>query len=91
MFSALLKNNASFGTRSVCKVLSVFHYGYPRSKSLAWKENLEQKIYETAWRNAAWDRFLFVNPLIYEFIKQENSKFAARVRLLPDPVQAKLV
>jgi hypothetical protein len=53
MFSALLKNNASFGTRSVCKVLSVFHYGYPRSKSLAWKENLEQKIYETAWRNAA--------------------------------------
>lgn len=88
MFSALLKNNASYGTKNGCKALGVFHYGYPRSKSLAWKENLKQKIYETAWRNAAWDRFLFVNPLIYEYIKQENSKFSARTTLLPDPVPA---
>ena len=88
MFSALLKSNASYGARQGCKSVGVFHYGYPRSKNLAWKENLKQKIYETAWKNAAWDRFLFVNPLMYEYIKQQNSTFSGKTTLLPDPVPA---
>lgn len=90
MFSAFLKNKSTYGARQGRRAVGAFHYGYPNSKNLAWKEVFKQKIYETAWEHASWDRFLFVNPLMYEYVKQKNSFFSTKTELLPDPVPTKI-
>lgn len=90
MFSALLKNKSNYGAIHGRRAVGAFHYGYPGSESLTWKESFKQKVYETAWEHASWDRFLFVNPLIYEYVKKKNSFFSAKTALLPDPVPTKI-
>ncbi|MBX9675451.1 MAG: hypothetical protein K2V71_02460 [Methylotenera sp.] len=79
MFSAFLKSKSTYGARHGRRAVGAFHYGYPNSKNLGWKEVFKQKVYETAWEHASWDRFLFVNPLMYEYVIEKNSFFQQRL------------
>lgn len=90
IFSALLKSRAAYGGKTGRRSVGVFHYGYPHNKNVASKDKLKQTIYETAWKHAAWDKYLFVNPIMYEELKVLNSSFASKIALLPDPVPPKI-
>lgn len=90
MFNALLHKKANFGGALGPRAVGVFHYGYPKNESLTWKEKIKQKIYETSWQHATWNRFLFVNPMVYEGIIQTEGIFASKITLLPDPVPTKI-
>ncbi|MDX1914296.1 MAG: hypothetical protein SFU55_01830 [Methylophilus sp.] len=90
MMNALFKRQAHFGFKSGTRAVGIFHYGFPSGVALSWKERVKQWIYETSWRHASWDRFLFVNPLVYESLLAKNDAFSQKLTLLPDPVVAKI-
>jgi glycosyltransferase involved in cell wall biosynthesis len=90
MMNAVFKRQAHFGFNSGTRAVGVFHYGFPGGVALSWKERVKQWIYDTAWRHASWDRYLFVNPLVYESLLKKKDAFSRKLSLLPDPVPAKV-
>jgi len=90
MVNALYKWRAFFGAKSHIRALGVFHYGFPEGVALSWKERVKQWIYETSWRHASWNRYLFVNPVVYESLLKKQDAFSRKLTLLPDPVPSKI-
>ena len=90
MVNALFSRKANFGGQKGPHAVGVFHYGYPSSETLTWKEKLKQSIYETSWKNSTWDRFLLVNPMLYEELVKKKGALYSKLTLLPDPVPSRI-
>lgn len=90
MFNALLKHNINFGKNSSIYSVGVFHYGYPKSQHLSYKEKFKQLVYENSWKFSTWNKLLLVNPVLYEELIKQNNNLVSRLNLLPDPVPPRI-
>jgi glycosyltransferase involved in cell wall biosynthesis len=87
LLNAQNKHKKNVGVRSV----GLFHYGYPRSEHLNWKEQIKQGINDIAWQHSDWDSLMFVNPIIYESVLNQSGFDKKQIRLLPDPAPPSVI
>jgi glycosyltransferase involved in cell wall biosynthesis len=65
----------------------IFHYG-SGGTTTSFVETFKDLCYRANWKSSPWSRLLFVNPLIYEQLKLQESLFTKRFDLVPNPVPA---
>ncbi|MBC7881131.1 MAG: glycosyltransferase [Anaerolineae bacterium] len=63
----------------------IFHYG-SGGTATSIVDTIKDLCYRSMWKHSPWSRLLFVNPLIYEHLKQQGTSFAKRFDLVPNPV-----
>lgn len=63
----------------------IFHYGSGGAATSV-VDTIKDFCYRSMWKHSPWSRLLFVNPLVYEQLKQHGKSFAKRFDLVPDPV-----